>query len=807
MVFSLSEEDLLHEEAVLQNPNSVKAWWRYLISKSEASFKDRFVIYERALKALPGSYKLWYAYLRERLDFVSDLCVTDPQYEILNNTFERALVTMHNMPRIWLLYLQTLISQRLITRTRKTFDRALSALPATQHGRIWESYLEFVNQEGVPVETSIRVYRRYLSYDPSHIEDFIEFLLKSGRWQESAEYLASVLNGQFQFQSSKGKSIYSLWMDLLEVVVNHANEVSGLDVEAIIRGGIAKFTDEVGMLWTCLADYYIRKNMFEKARDIYEEGMVKVVTVRDFSVIFDAYSRFEESCVAKRLEEVEEGGEEYESEVEDEEDVRVNTSLSLEEMQRKVLRGYWLNDGNDVDLRLARWEELMNRRPALANSVLLRQNPHNVEQWHRRVKLFEGDAEKQILTYTEAVRTVDPMKAIGKSPHTLWVAFAKLYETHNDLVNARVVLDKAVQVNYKTVDHLAYVWCEWAEMELRQNNSKGALELMRRATAAPSVEVRNRVADVGKEPEPVQLKLYKSPRLWSLYVDLEESVGTLESTRSAYERILELRIATPQIILNYAQLLEENNYFEEAFKVYERSVKMFKYPHVKDIWLTYLTKFVKRYGKTKVERARELFENAVSMVSSSEAALLYLEYAKFEEDYGLSKRAMDVYKQATRRVADEKKLEMYEIYIAHTAERFGAQKTREIFQEAIESSGLAESDVKMMCIRFAELEKSMGEVDRARAVYKYASQFADPQVWQKWHDLEIEHGNKDTYREMLRIKRTVSCCVLSPPAPVNKSQSLSDTLLSQFIPPVKKARSLSDTLSLITPPLKKARIM
>ena len=32
-------------------------------------------------------------------------------------------------------------------------------------------------------------------------------------------------------------------------------------------------------------------------------------------------------------------------------------------------------------------------------------------------------------------------------------------------------------------------------------------------------------------------------------------------------------------------LLEENNYFEDAFKVYERGVKTFKYPHVKDIWV------------------------------------------------------------------------------------------------------------------------------------------------------------------------------------------------------------------------------
>lgn len=56
--------------------------------------------------------------------------------------------------------------------------------------------------------------------------------------------------------------------------------------------------------------------------------------------------------------------------------------------------------------------------------------------------------------------------------------------------------------------------------------------------------------------EPVQIKLHKSLRLWLLFVDLEESLGSLESTRVVYERILDLRIATPQIIINYAVLLE-----------------------------------------------------------------------------------------------------------------------------------------------------------------------------------------------------------------------------------------------------------
>jgi pre-mRNA-splicing factor SYF1 len=43
------------------------------------------------------------------------------------------------------------------------------------------------------------------------------------------------------------------------------------------------------------------------------------------------------------------------------------------------------------------------------------------------------------------VRTVDAERAVGK-PHTLWVAFARLYERHGDLPNARIIFEKATQV-------------------------------------------------------------------------------------------------------------------------------------------------------------------------------------------------------------------------------------------------------------------------------------------------------------------------------------------------------------------------
>nr|GEU91190.1 pre-mRNA-splicing factor SYF1 [Tanacetum cinerariifolium] len=386
-------------------------------------------------------------------------------------------------------------------------------------------------------------------------------------------------------------------------------------------------------------------------------------------------------------EEEEDGGKEngVEDEGEDEED----NPLNLGKLKEK-LKKFWLCDEKDVDLRIARLVHPMERRPELAN---------------------------RILTYTEAVRTIDPMKAVGK-PHTLWVAFAKFYETYTDVATARVILDKAMQVNYKAMDNLASVWCELAEMELRHKNFKGALELMRLATAEPSAEVKRRVAADGNEPA-----------LWNQLV--------LSMSGSW---IFDLRIAAPRIIINHAMLLEDHKYFEDAFKVYERGVKIFKYPLVKDIWVTYLSKFVKRYGKSKLERCRELFQHAVKMASAEVLKPLYLQYAKLEDDFGLAKEAMAVYDNATKAVPASEQLSMYEIYFARAAEIYGVPETREIYEQTISSEGLPEKDAMKMCIKYAEFEKSLGEIDRVRKIYVYASRLADPRFdsdfWKKWHEFE-----------------------------------------------------------------------
>jgi hypothetical protein len=127
-------------------------------------------------------------------------------------------------------------------------------------------------------------------------------------------------------------------------------------------------------------------------------------------------------------------------------------------------------DGDDLELRLARLQYLLDRRAELLCSVRLRQNPHNVHEWHKRVKIFQEQdaADKVIKAYAEAVQTVDPIKADGK-PHSLWVAFARYYEDNEDCDSARDILERATKVEFRSVEDLANVWCEWVEMELRHD--------------------------------------------------------------------------------------------------------------------------------------------------------------------------------------------------------------------------------------------------------------------------------------------------------------------------------------------------
>lgn len=562
---------------------------------------------------------------------------------------------------------------------------------------------------------------------PEDAEDFIELLIEEHLYTEAVKKYMDILNNT-RFQSKHNKGHYQLWNEMVDLLVTHAKEVDtgdeiGIDVERIIRSGIERFSDQRGKLWSGLATYWIIRGNFERARDVFEEAITTVMTIRDFTLVFDSYTEFEESIIG----------------------------ALMGSAANRSSKGSLDEDADfDLDIKMMRFEQLMDRRPFLVNDVLLRQNPNNVPEWEKRVALWGDNKREVVQTYTDAIAAVEPRKAVGQF-HELWANYAKFYENAGDLRNSRIIMEKAVKVPFKSVAELAEMWIEWAEMELRNENFEDAVKIMAKAVQAP----KRSTVDYFDETLSPQQRVHKSWKLWSFYVDLVESVRTLEETKDIYERIFELRIATPQTVVNFANLLEENKYFEESFKVYERGLDLFSYPVAFELWNLYLTKAVDR--KISIERLRDLFEQAVEGCPPRLAKVLYLMYGNLEEDRGLARHAMRIYERATRAVSDEDRADMFNFYITKSASNFGLPSTRPIYERAI--AALPDKEARDMCLKFADMEKRLGEIDRARAIYGHASQFCDPRTspnfWSIWEAFEVQHGNEDTFKEMLRIKRSV----------------------------------------------------
>ncbi|KAJ2780556.1 pre-mRNA-splicing factor syf1 [Coemansia javaensis] len=733
MDIDISDEDLRFEEEVLQAPYRLKGWQRYIDHKRGGAARALSMVFERAVGKLPGSYKLWHQYLQHRVGLVAGRNPVRSEDEMRKTRlcFERALLGLHKMPELWLMYVRFSTRQPDVTAARRCFDRALRALPVAQHAAVWREYLRFARRVGGV--TAERVFARYLRVWPEQAEQYVEWCVETGAWRAAAQRLVAML-GDAGFRSPRGTTAAQLWRQLAQLVRHHPD--ADWDAEPALRDGIGRCPAAAGELWVALGTVHIARGRIEHARDVFEEALRAAPTVRDFALVFDAYAEMEEAAISAAMEA---------------EAARAGAAPS----DRALL----------LDLRLLQLERLMDRRPLLVNDIALRRNPSDAAAWLARAALWAAraadesrDADERRRAGAQAAQTLeDALRAVDvrrASTAELWLAYAR--HCAADVPRLRVVLDRAVAAPAATVDDLAALYVAYAEAELAAGDVEHARRVLTQATAEPRGLAGRRVDYRDGSLAPAQ-RVFKSQRVWALLVDVEEATGTVDSCRAAYERMLELRIATPQVVVNYAAFLEEHRYFEDAFRAYERGIDLFGYPVAIELWNIYLAKFVRRYGGAKIERARDLFEQALDKCPPEYARPLFVAYGRLEEDHGLARRALRVYERATQAVHARERLDMFRFYAARTAALVGGAAARAVYERGIEELG--DRGALELGLEYARVELQLGEVDRARALYQYASQFADPRtdarLWDAWNEFEVAHGNEDTFREMLRVRRSV----------------------------------------------------
>ena len=499
-----------------------------------------------------------------------------------------------------------------------------------------------------------------------------------------------------------------------------------------LAGCLETFPDHHTTLVIKLATFHLESADFSMARTTLQDALSSTTTARAFSQIYDFLIKILEVFVTGCIREAQE--------VED------------PDCQHQLER--------DLSYNMDLLEYLMNSHELLLNDLTLRQNVNNVEAWIARAGLFSSP-QKKADVYTDAILKVD--HAFVTQPGIfaqLWCHFAQLYIESKDYDTARETFDRALRVPFRFLKDIEIIWTHWAEMELECGQIKTSIKLLKNALKVPkNADIVRENYSSKNSQIPAKAVTFSSQKLWSLYIDLlESSCSTkddVSETKSAYEELISLKLASPLQFLNYAQFLQTQDRWEESFRVYERAIATFPAEVQFEVWSLYLQYSLER--DRPIETLRDLFEQALRLVDEGiDCPTFFILYSDLEHSQGLDKRAIDILARGCVKCKNvPAQLTLWQTCIERSKEYLGPESSRSLYEQCIQT--LPNSKAIVFVIDFAKTEESLHENGRARAALKYGAHLLPPgrntQLWEFWNEFELRHGDKSSYKEMLRMKR------------------------------------------------------
>ena len=757
--------DVDWEKTLLREPYDVELWLEYAQDKQRRGFSKPSVsvVFERALALLPGSYKLWWTYLNIRRSWIMD-CPAEPNAPLilsLNSTFERCLLYMNKMPKIWLFYCSFLVEQRALTLARRTFDRALCALPSTQHMQIWDLYSKFaIEVQELPLKSAEKILQRWCQVDSEEGRaSLIAFLKSKNRFADAAKELEMIVLSSFVEEEKKS----DVRREMLSLFINHPEECTESDI--LLEDVVHKVQDvsEKLKLLPLLAEYFIRLGEFDHARQVFYDAFEiqkkmaqDNLNLKSYSQIFELYSQFEEEILL---------------------DIQNNNPENKYEL----------------DFRSKRLRYLIEENVETSSLLFLKLYPEDVEQRMNLARFYEKkkkyDALKDLVL---SMTTGTQRKSVNGHSFELFVFLSKSYENRG--LNGEEPLELGCRYCIEFND-LVELWRIRVERELSLGKPKMALQLLKEVLTPPPSTSKKSDSHGASTTSNHPAQIHRSSVLWNLYLDVVSNLLSFENVRAVYDQCIQLKICSILNVLNYCQLLRENNFHEDSYQVYEVAVQsLFPInPHNKEIWLDYLKHFMERFMSDQLERTRDLFEQCLQQQqliclsrndsSKSDCQVFFQMYIEFEQKFGFTTKLMKIFE----RWSDfQPELDIFLLWIHQALELFGAPGARTVFEKGLKSLS-SNDDICFLAIRFAEMETKLGEYERSRGIYKHASHFADPKkpnnlLWKSWNDFEIEFGNDETFREMSRTKRNVlahfSSIHLENFAPSQQQQSQAESISS-----------------------------
>lgn len=560
-----------------------KYFVKYWLSKIKVldcfNFQGRLSLYKQALEFIPGSYKIWKTMFDEFNLYLRNKCILNNKFAEFESLLTKSLEYMKKMPRVWLIYMKYLESSGRIIDLYNLINRCLETLPVTQHDKIWKFVVPWA--EALPIqELAMSILKRYLKYDESYKENMVVYFEKMGNFNECTKYLSEIVTNT-NFYSEKGISHYEYSMKLCLILASKKTRFEPDKAEEIFNSCLSKYSDEIGNIWVYFAEFYIRRGQFRKAREVFNLALEKVMTNKDFGIVYDAFLKLEEEILTFVFD---------------------DQFLIMDEKSLKRVTSELSTDGKNVQQeQIEKVETLMKKREILLNSTKLRQNKNSVQTWLERFSLLTENEEDLQKAFLESISNVDSLKADGFFSK-IWIYIARFYEYKRNFYMMNQVYLQSLEKNFRNKSDYQVIFKNWIETLLKYGFQKDCMCILKSflfeygGTSAYFSRILKAKSIINTSNE-----------IWSLYLDLEYNFGLKDDLNKGYQMMLSKKIISPLNTFNYLKLLQKEENWEKIVKVCESALSLFKWPALHFIWLFYIDTYQTQYGASKKERIRDLY--------------------------------------------------------------------------------------------------------------------------------------------------------------------------------------------------------
>lgn len=786
-----NDEDVAFEYEIQKTPQNILTWKRYLEYWKEEGRTDQQIrwLYERFCSQFVTDTSIWEDYIQ--WESAREVVQTSRIFWL----FQRCLKScVQDCDRICLSYLELAIEQHDLSMIRHALDLSLARVEREMHPKIWDPVLKFMEKKVLPLTqldstqedeeestdeaelinvllvkglAKIGLINEELSRSESRGDiwssKLLERYLKVAPQQKQNDLLATLAKTRDNITI---KSVYEKYLSqdgsserylpssklTFELNLNYLTSLDklGLDdqYEEFMSQMNSIYADNWVFLTLLLAKYYISRGRLDSCGDLLKKSLQQTLSYSDFDRIYNFYLLFEQQCSQFILEELKEN----------------NSKSFKQEHWAEKLQGH-----------MATFESLINLHDIYLNDVALRQDPNLVETWMKRVSLQKTSAEKCNI-YSEAILKIDARKvstpgSFGK----LWCAYGDVYWRANATSTARELWTQSLKVPYPFIEDLEEIYLNWADRELDKEGIERAVSVLEDALHIPkNTGILLEKYNNGHRKVPAQTILFNSLRIWSKYIDFLEaycpndansSNRIFNKTKMAYNSVIDLKLITPAMAENFALLLQNHHEVVESFQVYEKTIPLFPPEIQYELWIEYLEVATShRLSSLSPEHIRFLFEKALGSLCSNgiDCKTIFIAYSVFEERIsGLVRRCIEILHKGAMQDAVsvsthlESRLQLWRMCISKAKSTLGPSVARELYQECIQV--LPNPKAVEFVIKFSNFESSIGETIRAREILAYGAKLLPPsrniELWDSFEIFELKHGDKETYKDMLKMKK------------------------------------------------------